>query len=99
MLLYNLWPVEGLKVGQKWQKFIFFDTLSLTPYLDHLLKSDLHQIDKEYLTIPLYNWVVCILWYCITFILYKGRKLVKNGKNSFFDTLFGPLAEVWSSPK
>ena len=43
MLLYNLWPVEGLKVGQKWQKFIFFDTLSLTPYLDHLLKSDLHQ--------------------------------------------------------
>ena len=38
MVLYNLYPVQGPKGGQKLQKFNF-----LTPYLDHLLKSDLHQ--------------------------------------------------------
>ena len=40
--------------------------LSLTPYLDHLLKSDLHQNSQKVSQNTFYNRVVCILCYCIT---------------------------------
>ena len=46
------------------------------------------KIHKKYLKISLYKWVVCILCYYTTCGLYRGRNLVKNGENSFFDTLF-----------
>ena len=133
---------------------------NLTPCLWHPIWTTcwsliFTKIHKKYLKISLYKWVVCILCYYTTCGLYRGRNLVKNGENSFFDhllkshlhqnsqkvsqdipvqmsgvysmllynlwpvqgpkfgqkwgkfifwhpvfhTLFGPLAEVWSSPK
>ena len=77
MVLYNLYPVQGLKVGQKWQNFIFWHPIWTTCWSLIFTK-----IDIKYLKIPLYNRVVCILCYCTTCVLYKGRKLAKMGENT-----------------
>ena len=63
-------------------KISFFDTLSLTPYLDHLLKSDLHQnrhkISQD--TPVQSNCVYFMLLYNLWPV--QGPKLAKMGENT-----------------
>ena len=68
-------------------KIHFFDTLSLTPYLDHLLKSDLHQNWQKVSQDTPLHWVVRILCYCTTCGLYKAKNWPKWVKIQVFGDL------------